>query len=320
MIDLDLLLAEAETVAISGHVNPDGDCTGSCLATYNYIKEYYPEKKAVLYLDPIPNIFKFLRYAEEICSERPENCRYDLFIAQDCGDAARLGESKKYFDSAKVTVNIDHHISNDNFGQYHYVVPAASSTSELIYNLLPKEKINLPIAECLYVGMIHDTGVFQYSCTSKSTMEAAGFLMELGINYSKIVEDTYFAKTFEQQKITGLALLKSRLHLGGKCISCFLTKEEMEQYQVLPKHLDGISSQLRFTRGVETAVFLYENGENQFKVSLRSAQNLDVAAIAVKHGGGGHVRAAGCTMTGNPEELIEGIVNEIAEQLTGGEF
>ena len=319
MINLDLLLREADTIAIAGHMNPDGDCVGSCLATYNYIKEYYPDKRVDLYLDPIPNIFKFLRYSEDIKSERSENICYDLMIVQDCGDVDRLGESVKYYDSAKVTVNIDHHISNDLFCKYHYVIPTASSTSELIFNLMPKEKINRFIAECLYVGMVHDTGVFQYSCTSKSTMEAAGFLMELGINYSKIVDETYFVKTFEQQKIIGLALLKSKLHLDGLCISCFITQEEMNQYHVLPKHLDGISSMLRSTKGVETSVFLYENGENQYKVSMRSAQYMDVAAIAVKHGGGGHIRAAGCTLKGKPEELIDMLVNEIEEQRKGGE-
>ncbi len=315
MINLDLLLTEADTVAIGGHVNPDGDCVGSCLATYNYIKEYYPGKKVDIYLDEIPNKFKFLSYADEIQSERDKDMAYDLFIAQDCGDVERLGDSKKYFESAKVTVNIDHHISNQNFGQHNYVVPTASSASELVFNLLPKGKINIPIAECIYLGMIHDTGVFQYSCTSKSTMEAAGFLMELGINYPKLVDDTYFVKSFEQHKITGVALLKCELHLDGKCISSIVTKEEMDKYQALPKHLDGIASQLRSTRGVEVAVFLYENGENQFKVSMRSAQYVDVAAIASLYNGGGHKRAAGCTISGNPEEIVATIIKEIAGQI-----
>lgn len=315
MIDLELLLAEANTVAIGGHLNPDGDCVGSCLAMYNYIKEYHPEKRVDLYLDPIPNIFKFLHLSEEIQSERSAEMDYDLFISQDCGDKERLGETAKYFDSAKVTVNIDHHISNLGFAQHNYVVPTASSASELVFNLLPKERINRNIAECIYVGMVHDTGVFQYSSTSKSTMEAAGFLMELGINYPKIVDETYFAKTFEQNKILGTALLKSELHEGGRCISCVITKKDMEACNVLPKHLDGIASQLRSTKGVEASVFIYETEENTFKVSMRSAEYVDVSAIAVKFGGGGHMRAAGCTLTGDSKDIIATIVAEIAKQL-----
>ena len=201
------------------------------------------------------------------------------------------------------------------FGEYHYVVPEASSTSELVFNLFPKERITKEIAECIYMGMVHDTGVFQYSCTGRSTMEAAGFLMELGINYPKIVDETYFAKTFEQNKILGTALLKSELHENGRCISCVITKADMEAYHVLPKHLDGLVSQLRSTKGVEAAVFIYETEANTFKVSMRSAEYVDVSSIAVKFGGGGHMRAAGCTLTGNSDEIIATIVTEIAKQL-----
>ena len=315
MIDLDLLLSEADTVAIGGHLNPDGDCVGSCLAMYNYIKEYYPEKKVDLYLDPIPNIFRFLRYSDEIKSDRSADICYDLFISQDCGDEGRLGESLKYFENAKVTVNIDHHISNPGFAQHNYVVPTASSASELVFNLLPKERINRYIAECIYVGIVHDTGVFQYSSTSKSTMEAAGFLMEQGINYAKIVDETYFVKTFEQNKIIGTALLNSQLHLDGRCISSIITQKEMEECKVLPKHLDGIASQLRSTKGVEASIFIYETGEDAFKVSLRSAEIVDVSAIAVKFGGGGHMRAAGCNLTGKAQDIVATIVAEIAKQL-----
>lgn len=316
MINLDLLLAEADTVGITGHTNPDGDCVGSCLATYNYIKKYYPDKKVDIYLDPIPNIFKFLNCAEEIKSERNEEISYDLFISQDCGDLLRLGESQKYFEKAKKTVNIDHHISNQNFAQINYVVGNASSTSELIFHLLPKERIDKAIAECIYVGIVHDTGVFQYSCTAKSTMEAAGFLMDLGIDYAKIVDETYFSKTFEQNKILGLALLKSELHLKGRCISCIITAKEMEEYHVRPKHLNGIVSHLRSTKGVEVAVFLYETEENIYKVSLRSAKYADVSEIAVAHGGGGHKRASGCTIAGNSNEIVAALIEEVAKQLS----
>lgn len=315
MIDLDLLLAEADTVAISGHSNPDGDCVGSCLGMYQYIRKCYPDKKVDLYLEPIPNVFKFLRDSDKIISDCSRDFSYDLFFSQDCGDKDRLGEAVKYFETAKVTVNIDHHISNPGFAQYNYVVPTASSTSELVFHLLPKEQIDRFIAECIYVGIVHDTGVFQYASTSRATMEAAGFLMECGIDYAKIVDETYFARTFAQNKILGTALLKSELHLGGRCISSVITKEEMERYQVLPRHLNGIVSQLRSTKGVEAAVFLYETAPNTFKVSMRSAKLVDVAEIAVLFGGGGHIRASGCTVIGDAAKMTAVFVAEIAKQL-----
>ena len=111
MTNLDDFLKEAGTVAIAGHIRPDGDCVGSCLATYNYIRTYYPQIAVDLYLEPIPNIFKFLARSEEIKSEYPEGKRYDLFIALDCGDTGRLGNAAEYFETAKKTICVDHHIS-----------------------------------------------------------------------------------------------------------------------------------------------------------------------------------------------------------------
>lgn len=311
MTNLDVFLNEAKTVAIAGHIRPDGDCAGSCLATYNYIKTYYPQIMVDLYLEPIPNIFKFMARSGEIIHECMGQKRYDLFISQDCGDTGRLGDAVKYFETAKKTVCIDHHISNQSFADENYIFPEASSTSELIFDLLPKERLTKEIAECIYTGIVHDTGVFQYSCTSKKTMDAAGTLMELGINFTKIVDETFFTKTYNQNRILGLALLKSRLHLNGRCISSVITEAEMKEYEVLPKHLEGIVSQLRVTKDVEAAVFLYETGDGTFKVSMRSAEHADVSVIAVNHGGGGHKRAAGCSIEGTGEDIVNMLVSEI---------
>lgn len=315
MTNFDEFLTEVHTVAIGGHIRPDGDCVGSCLATYNYIKTYYPGIEVDLYLEPIPNIFKFMARSEEIISDFSTEKSYDLFIAQDCGDTGRLGDAARYFQNAAKTICVDHHVSNQSFADENYIFPEASSTSELIFDLLPKERITREIAECIYTGMVHDTGVFQYSCTSRKTMETAGALMELGINYPKIVDDTFYTKTYHQNQIMGLALLKSKLHLDGKCISSVITEEEMQKYDVLPKHLDGIVSQLRVTKDVEVAIFLYQTGDGTFKVSTRSKEIVDLAQIAVKYNGGGHKRAAGFTMTGDPDRIVGQIVQDVAEGL-----
>lgn len=315
MTNFDEFLTEVHTVAIGGHIRPDGDCVGSCLATYNYIKTYYPGIEVDLYLEPIPNIFKFMARSEEIISDFSTEKSYDLFVAQDCGDAGRLGDAARYFQNASKTICVDHHVSNQSFADENYIFPEASSTSELIFDLLPKERITREIAECIYTGMVHDTGVFQYSCTSRKTMETAGALMELGINYPKIVDDTFYTKTYHQNQIMGLALLKSKLHLDGKCISSVITEEEMQKYDVLPKHLDGIVSQLRVTKDVEVAIFLYQTGDGTFKVSTRSKEIVDLAQIAVKYNGGGHKRAAGFTMTGDPDRIVGQIVQDVAEGL-----
>lgn len=315
MNNLDVFLEQAGTVAIAGHIRPDGDCVGSCLATYNYIKTYYPDVRVDLYLQEIPNIFKFMKRAEEILHDMSTDFAYDLFIAQDCGDTARLGAAAGIFARAKKTVCIDHHISNQSFADENYIFPDASSTCELIYELLPKERLTKAIAECIYTGIVHDTGVFQYACTSGKTMEAAGALMELGIDYTRIVEETFFTKTYAQNQIMGCALLKSRLHLNGKCISSVVTAEDMHRYGVMPRHLEGVVNQLRVTKGVEVAVFLYEEENGGFKVSMRSKEHVDVADIAVKYGGGGHVRAAGCSVTGDADAIVSEMVREVELRL-----
>ena len=314
-MSFDKILDGVSTVAIAGHVRPDGDCVGSCLATYNYIKENYPEISVDLYLEPIPNLFKFLKSSAEILHECENDRTYDLFIAQDCGDIDRLGKAGKYFQTAKKTFCIDHHKSNQSFADENYIFPEASSTSELVFELLDENKLSKAIAECIYVGIIHDTGVFQYSCTSSKTMNIAGKLMDFGIDYPTIVNDTFFVKTYEQNRIFGYALLKAERFLDNRCIYVCLTKEEMEQYDVLPKHLEGIVSQLRSTKDIEVAIFLYQNEEDGYKVSMRSGKVVDVSEIAVKYGGGGHAKAAGVTMHGEESQIKSLLLTEIEEQL-----
>lgn len=315
MKNLDELLLGKETVGIAGHVRPDGDCVGSCLAVYNYICTYYPDMKVSLYLEPIPNIFKFMKNSDKIQNSCETDQIFDLFIALDCGDTGRLGDAAKYFEAARHTLCIDHHLSNQAFAEENYIFPEASSASELAFELMQEERITKEIAECLYTGMVHDTGVFQYSCTSSKTMNIAGILMDKGIDYSRIIDETFYAKTYEQNQILGYALLNSRLYLDGKVIASVVTDADMKKFHVLPKHLDGIVSQLRSTKGVEVAVFLYQTGDTSFKVSTRASGDVNLAEIAMQFGGGGHAKAAGFSVDGDPEAIIEQVNVEIAKQL-----
>ena len=240
---------------------------------------------------------------------------YDLFIACDCSDTGRLGSAAKYFESAKRTLCIDHHVTNGAFADANYIFPDASSTCELVFELLPKERITIQIAECIYTGMVHDTGVFQYSCTSKKTMDIAGSLMEMGIDYSRIIDDTFYTKTFAQNKIMGQALLNAALYLNGDVILSAVSRAEMEKYNVLPKHLDGIVNQLRVTKDIKVAVFLYENEDGTYKGSLRVNGDYDVAKVASVFGGGGHVKAAGFTIEGPLEVATDRILTAIKDNI-----
>lgn len=209
----------------------------------------------------------------------------------DCGDTGRLDYSKPLLDHAKHTFCVDHHISNIGFADVNHIVAEASSTSELVYGLLDEEKISKNVAEALYLGIVHDTGVFQYSCAGPETFRVAAKLLEKGIDGPKIIEDTFYAKSYAQNQVMGRALMESILFLNGVGIASFIRKNVMDFYGVVPKDLEGIVSQLRVTEGVEVAVFMYELKQNEFKVSLRSKSELDVSKIAQYFGGGGHKKA-----------------------------
>ncbi|MFP3154048.1 bifunctional oligoribonuclease/PAP phosphatase NrnA [Lachnospiraceae bacterium ZAX-1] len=309
------LTENINTVAIVGHIRPDGDCVGSCMATYNYISTYYPKIVVDVYLEPIPTIFNFLKNTDKIQHTCENNQIYDICIVQDCGDVGRLGNAVKYFKTAGKTICIDHHISNENFADENHIFPLVSSTSELVFELIGEQNLTKEIAECIYVGIVHDTGVFQFSSTTARTMNIAGKLMETGIDFTKIVDDTFFTKTFDQNKIMGRVLLDSELYLDHKCIIGIATLAQMAEYNVLPKHLNGIVNQLRVTKDVEVAVFLYETENGDYKVSMRSNGKVDVAAISMKFKGGGHKRASGFTLHEPKEAVIEQICQEIEKQL-----
>ena len=312
---IDEIIKDYQTIGISGHIKPDGDCVGSCLALYNYILENYPDRTVDIRLMPVPEHFLFMKHADQMIHETTEDKKYDLFFCLDCGDEKRLGENAKYFQSANATAVIDHHISNIGFADDNVIVPDASSTCEVLYDLFDDEKISKTIAECLYTGIVHDTGVFNFSCTSSKTMNIAGKLMDKGINFQKIITDTFYKKSYNQNQILGRALLESLLVLDGKCIVSVVNLEEMEFFGVTGKDLDGIIDQLRITEGVECAVFIYQLGDLSYKVSMRSDSYVDVSKIAVTFGGGGHIRAAGCSMEGTEHDVINNIVKEIAAQL-----
>lgn len=312
---LNCALKQVRTVAIGGHVRPDGDCVGSCMGLYQYICKCFPNITVDVYLEDIPDSFEMFEIVKEIKHEVNEKQIYDLFIALDCADVRRLGFSGVLFENAKTTFCIDHHISNQAFADENYIVPEASSTSELVYRLIDKDKITTEIAECLYLGIVHDTGVFQYSSTSPETMETAADLMRKNIRANEIIDKTYYEKTYVQNLMLGKALTESKLLLDGACIVSYITKETMEAYGVKPKDLEGIVSQLRVTQGVEVAIFMYELAPQEYKISLRASGGVDVSKVAEHFDGGGHIKAAGLYMTGEVHTIINNLVEQIQLQL-----
>lgn len=319
MIQLEEELQGVKNVAIAGHIRPDGDSVGACLGLWNYIRDNFPEISADIWLEQPNPKFALLEGFDHICQADGEEHEYDLFISVDCAAHDRLGEAVTYFDQAKRTICVDHHVSNSGFAQENVIEAEASSTCEVLCRMMDPEKISAAAASALYVGIAHDTGVFRYNCTSPDTMRTAAVLMEKGIPYSMLLEETYYKKTHSQNQVLGKALLESMRVLDGKCVVSAMKKREMDFFGVEPVDLDGIVSQLKLTEGVEVAIFLYETGNLEYKVSLRSGDQVDVSRIASYFGGGGHRCAAGVTMKGTFHDIVNNLTLHIERQLTGQE-
>lgn len=316
MINMNILqeLSGAASVAITGHIRPDGDCTGSTLGLYNYLKKNVPQMRVDLYLEQPGEEFNYLSGYEDIKNEPDLNIKYDAFVVLDCSDIDRIAPFAQCFENAEKTICIDHHISNNNFADVNLVEPDASSASEVLYTTFDEDKVDKNVAECIYTGIIHDTGVFKYSCTSERTMIIAGKMMSFGINYSDIIDNSFYKKSYIQNQILGRALLESVLFYDGKCIFSSISKEIMDFYGVTGRELGGIVEQLRLTEGVEVAIFLYQTDDDEYKVSLRSQKDIDVSKIAVSFGGGGHIRAAGFTAKGTVYDIVNKVGSMIEEQ------
>ena len=297
-------LGAAKVVGITGHIRPDGDCTGSVLGLYNYLKDNAPDIDVNVYLEQPSDKLSYLNGFDAIKNVIEPDKKFDAFIVLDCSSIDRIEPFADGFKNADKTICIDHHISNDSFADVNNVIPTASSACEVLYDTFDAGKVSRNTAECIYTGIIHDTGVFKYSCTSLHTMEIAGKMMQMGIDYSDIIDNN---------QILGRALLESVLFYDGKCIFSSVTRDEMDFYGVTGRELGGIIEQLRLTDGVEVAIFLYETGDNEYKVSLRSKKEIDVSRIAACFDGGGHIRAAGFNAKGTVYEIVNRI-GEIIEQ------
>lgn len=315
MNDLIRQIEQAETIAVAGHLRPDGDCVGSCMGLYSYIKKNYPDKEVHVCLEEFPDSFSYLRDEEALVPLSGGKENYDLFIALDCGDTERLGEAAVLMDKSSYVCCVDHHITNTRYGRLNFVEPDASSTSEILYGLMDPEKIGYETACALYTGIVHDTGVFKHSCTSSKTMRIAGELMDKGIPFGKIIDGSFYMKSYKQLQIMGRCLMESVRILDGRCIFSVVRRSVLDLYEAKPSDLDGVIDQMRTTEGIEVAILLDEREPGEYKVSMRSNDIVDVSRICKYFGGGGHVRAAGCTIKGAAFDVINNLTLHIEKQM-----
>ncbi len=311
-------LRAAGSICILGHVSPDGDCVGSVLAVYNYIRHLKEGGSFTLqaYLEEINPKFSFLSGADRISAEPKDGKKYELAVVCDCADENRLGRFRGYLENAEGSLVVDHHFTNAGFGDACLIVPQASSTCEVLYDLMEEPFFRKDVAECIYTGLVHDTGVFRHNTTSSRTMAIAGKCMDLGIPFGEIIEESFFAMDFEQKKVLGYLLTEMQQRAGGKMICGWLDMETRKKLHAETADMDGMIDQMRTTSGAVMALYMYETKDGRIKASMRSNSDaVDVSLIAMMYGGGGHKRAAGCFMDRDFEKNADLVEAEVKRQL-----
>ena len=314
MLNLLQECSGAKVIGITGHVRPDGDCVGSCMALYMYLRKAMPEADITVYLEESAQSYYHIKHLQAIDSTFRAKDKYDVFFCLD-SMPDRVGQAEVLYESAGKKINIDHHITNSGCGDVNYIDAQIGSCAELIYNLIPEEALDDDIAKAIYIGMIHDTGVFQFSNTRPSTMIAASKLIQYDIDFANLIQESFYEKSYKQTKIMGDAVLRSKMYLEGRCLLSYMTKEDMAELQAEPSDFNGVINRLKTVRGVDCAVFMYEIEDGNYKISLRTSDKLDATKVTSVFGGGGHVRAAGCNLHGTASQVIEKLIAEIDKNL-----
>lgn len=284
----------AQSIVVLSHYNPDADAYGSSCGLGLALRGL--GKKVVLVNENgVLSRYEFIPGVGEVQSSFPEGA-WDLLITCDCGDRKRIGESLK--DGVSIfprVVNIDHHASNDLFGHLNYVVDSASSTSEIVFDLLMELKVEVSsdVALCLFAGISADTGSFRYASTSAKTFDVAEKLVQAGALPAKVSQALYGSDSLALVKLQADAVNRMELTAGGKISVIAVTQEMFSAHGALPEDADSLVERGRDIVGVEIAVLLKQDVD-LWRVSLRSKRPvLDVSEVAQIFGGGGHKMAAG---------------------------
>ncbi len=306
------LIEEANTILVLSHLSPDGDAIGSALAVYNTLLNI--NKNVDIILEDVPKIFSFLKGYDKI-KQTSEIDSYDLVIVVDCSKVDRIGQDKNYFEHAKKTLNIDHHIRNTKFGDYNYISVTSPACSEYLVNIFDNlsYEITKEIAECLMVGILTDTGGFQYANVTSITYDFASRVSKL-IDIPKIYKKVLSTKTLAQFNLTKIAIERLELIKNNKIAFTYLYKKDFELNNASYGDHEGIVDIGRNIEGMEVSIFAREIDDG-FRVSLRSNGKVDVNQIAMSYNGGGHKESAGFDTTFSLLELKNNLVKEIEKQI-----
>ncbi|OQA15846.1 MAG: Bifunctional oligoribonuclease and PAP phosphatase NrnA [Firmicutes bacterium ADurb.Bin356] len=303
------------------HTSPDGDTIGSSLAMF-YILTCMGKRVQVVCEHIVPYLYSFLPYAEAFNTPDTAEKSYKNAIAIDCADKNRMGKAVGIYNASMLTGSIDHHKTNTAYGDYVLHDENASATGELVFHLwqhlgvaVEKSKTALDIACSLFTAISTDTGNFSYCNATPGSFRAAAALVEYGIDIAEINRLVYRTLPIGKTRLIGYVLSSMRLYNDARIGAAILLWEDFLRFGAIPEDVEGIIDYIRDVDSIEIAMILRQTQKGDFKVSMRSKRYADVSAIAGRFGGGGHLRAAGCTMQGQPEAILEQLLQVSTDAL-----
>lgn len=307
-------LSTAESALLCMHIGPDGDTLGSTLAL-GMALERMGKRVRLACADPVPALYAFLPGTESIMPpDALAGERFDLAVAVDVSDASRLGAVRPLFEAAPVRAVIDHHPTNDRFGNVNWIEPAAAATGVLALASIRELGVSLSadMADCLYVALATDTGNFSFGNTDGAVLRAAAELVEAGARPDRLTERVYRTRSRQGVELMGRALSTLRLFAEGRAAIMTLSAQDFAETGACDSMTEGIVNYAVEIVDVQIAALARERG-SEIKCSLRAREPRDVAALAKSFGGGGHALAAGCSLPLPMGEALERLESAISE-------
>ena len=301
-------LKAANHIAVFCHIRPDGDAVGASLAVKG-ILESLGKSVSLFCADPVPEKFACAGDLSAFSAENGDFSAFDLFLALDCADEARIGSFSYLFGKKKNTVLVDHHVSNTRYAALSYVEDVAA-TCQIVYKLAVAMGVPVTkkIADALFVGLSTDTGHFAHQNVTAETFSVASALTLAGADPHRVSQEMFKRQSAIRAKLYAEVMGKMRFYEGGKIALISVSKEQMERYGASQDMTEGFIDFPLSVDGVEIAVSMMQVAKQSFKVSFRSKGKADVNALAATFGGGGHVLASGCMVNGFFEDVEEKLV------------
>lgn len=301
----------AKGVIVGTHLNPDGDAVGAALATSLVLDQLGVDNEVVL-SDPPPYYLEFLPGTDRIRME-PASDRHSLAIILDLEAASRLGRVAPYFEPCGRTIVVDHHIPHEALGDLRIVCVKSPATCSILLDLFANSEIDITpeIAECLLTGILTDTGNFRYPNTDAHALHSAGVLLERGADLPEITREVYMQRERPAIDLLARAVMRIKTAMDGRLAWTTLPKALFDELGADEQHSEGIANELLSIKGVSIAAVLRESNQGNVRGSLRSLGNYDVAAAAREFGGGGHVNAAGVSLSGSLEDAEAQLIDAL---------